>query len=86
MYERDLADLQREGQDHLLSFLRIDLDVARTFLDIAAATSDEHRRQLVQKVHSVIGTVRRFAPRIVNPVARREVQEHADRLEKLVAA
>jgi hypothetical protein len=86
MYESDFTDLQREGQQNLLSFLRIDRDVAGTFLDLAAATSAEHRRQLVQKVRSVIGTVRRFAPRIVNSVARREIQEEADQLEKLLGA
>ena len=86
MYERDFADLQLESQESLLSFLRIDLDFAGTFLDLAAAASDEQHRQLVQKVRSVIRTVRRFAPRIVNPVERRDFQEEADRLEKLLAA
>lgn len=65
-----------------MQFLRADLDLARTFLELAEGTDHpERRRKILNDINKVILTVRHFEERIEDADEWRQIHEKTDQLE-----
>ncbi|MCU1325290.1 MAG: hypothetical protein JWN34_660 [Bryobacterales bacterium] len=78
----DLDRIRRSGQRTLVEFLRADLDLAFTFIETAAQSSDAgNAKALLRKAREALKAVRHFLPRVADPGGAAEVSVGADRLE-----
>lgn len=78
--------LREQSLKSLAEFLRIELDLADTLLQMAHASQDAgHRERLLESVQTAIVTVRHFAGRLTDEEARNGALERADRLEAAIA-
>jgi hypothetical protein len=79
-------ELQRRTQENLISFLRIEVELASSFCDMARRTrSPEHRVQLLAGMRSAVSGVRYFQERITGRSIRRDALNQAAKIEKFLA-
>jgi len=79
-------EFSRRTQENLITFLRIEEELASTFCTIAKQTKNpEHLRRLLGDIQKVAVTMRHFQGRITDPSTRKHVLEQAARLEEFVA-
>lgn len=79
--------LKARSQQAMINFLRIDADLAFTFLDIAATevkSDPPHYHQAVQKSRLALDTIRRLLPRVEDSAARAEIEARANKLEAAI--
>jgi hypothetical protein len=82
-----LRELTRRSQDNLIGFLRIEVELAKTFYKISKNTKDvDHRAKLQKDVGMAIKTKRQFVDRINDPAVQKELNVQADRLERISAS
>ena len=82
----DLSELQRRAQENLVSFLTIELQLAKTFSDMArSAKSPEHKTKLMGDVRKALETVHYFKERIMDQAIRQDVIKRAAKLETYLA-
>src|SRR5689334_7158655 len=84
MDQRELDVLVANGQVALAKFLRIDLAVAFTFLEIARLERDidpSHAQALIAKVRTALGTIRALNSRVRDVDVWEEVRGGANALE-----
>ena len=68
-------------QDNLKGFLTVELDLAKTFLGMAAtASTQDDRTRLLNLVAEAIKTVRHFEGRIEDPAASQAINARAAEL------
>ena len=80
------AVLREQSLRNLSEFLRIELDLADTLLEMSRATQDPgHRERLLENVQTAIVTVRHFEGRLVDPEMRNALRDRADELEAAIA-
>ena len=72
--DHESATLWERNQEILVCFLKIDIEFAATFLDIAAITGDEASRgNSLAKAQRAIESVREFAKRVEDDDARVDI-------------
>ena len=79
--ERDFERLTKASQALLLDFLRTELEIATTFIDMAESYPP-HRARLLQKARRALDTIRAFAPRINDLAQIGEIDAHAFKLKQ----
>jgi hypothetical protein len=85
-HKMSFAELQEQGQSHLVDFLSTDLDLGFTLCGMLGNTPTEaHQRQLTKDTKAVLDTVRRFAPRLMDSAARADLEKRAKSLEDHLA-
>ena len=78
----ELSGLQQQSQQNLTEFLRTELSLAFTMLEMAGTTRNEpHRVELIAKVKTVIRTVRHFEGKITDREIWRDIHARTDQLE-----
>jgi hypothetical protein len=74
----NLADLTAATQETLLCFLRTDLEVCSTFLDITETELTrpglEHARHTFKQAEHGYDSIKRFTGRIANPEQREKLE------------
>jgi hypothetical protein len=79
-----LEELARQQQQNLCDFLKIELSLASTMIDLAKTTShDERKSQLLDKAKLALDTVRYFRWRISDREFAAHLNREADRIETL---
>jgi len=81
--------LKAKNQEALIEFLRVDLDLAFTFLETArieSGSDPEHCKAALEKVRVALESIRRFHSRIANSVERDRIQVRSDKLEAALGA
>jgi hypothetical protein len=79
--------LRRRTEDNLITFLRIEVDLATTFRSMAATSSKQGRRvRLLGNIRKVVGALRQFEPRVTNRSLRSQLHKEADKLEAFVSS
>jgi hypothetical protein len=82
----ELESLRRENQRILVEFLRGDLDLARTFLDLARwhLKNGDHEGydRILRKTQRAIESIHHFEGEISDPKVRAELQYDLESLEK----
>jgi hypothetical protein len=83
-----MKDSAREQhQKALTDFLRIDSDLAFTFLQTAAIESDvnpDHSRTAIEKARAALLSIYQLAARVEDPVVRAEIESRANKLESAI--
>ena len=75
-----------QSQAKLADLLSIDLDLAFTFLETAAITTEPERpEELIEKATRALESIRYFLPRLHDPQTREEIEARAEELEKAIA-
>ncbi|MCU1336158.1 MAG: hypothetical protein JWO19_1739 [Bryobacterales bacterium] len=75
-------ELKRRTQENLMTFLRIEADLASTFCDMVEVTqSSEHRVQLLEDIRKAVSAIRQFERRITDTRTRAQLNGEADRLD-----
>jgi len=81
--------LKDRANSNLIGFLRTELDLGFTLADTAKIEAGmqnrEHYERARKFAEAAVETVHRFESRIVEPKIRRELQERADQLTKLLS-
>jgi hypothetical protein len=84
-----LEELREWGQQNLITFLRIELDLALTFADAAKISVQmknfEHFERSRDYVKQTLQAVRHFQARILDAKTRCEIQERAIEVKEAVA-
>jgi hypothetical protein len=81
-----LLELQRRTQDNLISFLRIEAQLAFAFCDIAQRTqSAEHRAKVLRDIRHAANAMHHFGERITDLSVRNDVLKQAAKIEKFLA-
>jgi hypothetical protein len=84
----DLDALQRQTQQRLIEFLRTDLELAHTFVELAVQHLEKGDRagyeRLLQKTRRALEAVHRFEGKVFDPQVRTEIQNKLWELEKLL--
>lgn len=79
MYQ-DFIELQLRSQENLVTFLRVEVDLASTFCGMAERADDlEHRARLLEIIQRVVGVIRHFEERIIDQSIRADLNRQADR-------
>ena len=82
----DFEELKRRTEENLITFLRVDVDLASTYCGMAESTHDsEHRAKLLEDVREVVKAIRTFGIRITDRSVRAELNHSADRLDEFLA-
>jgi hypothetical protein len=79
-----LGALRIDYQATLIEFLRVDLDLAFTFLETAKTESEsdpEHCKSAVAKAQAALETIRKFQGRIEDRDEWSKINSRADHLE-----
>jgi len=79
-------DLQRQAQENLITFLRIEVDLAATFRSMLASRSPEDRVRLLGQIRKVVGALRQFEPRVTDRFVRSELLREANKLDEFLLA
>ena len=80
-----IAELQRKTQANLITFLRVEIELAWTMLKMMNATKNaERKRRLLGSVQTALDSVHHFEKRITDRDVRRELREAASRLERAI--
>ena len=70
----DFEELKRRTEENLITFLRVDVDLASTYCGMAESTHDsEHRAKLLEDVREVVKAIRTFGIRITDRSVRAEL-------------
>jgi hypothetical protein len=78
----DFIELKRRTQKNLVTFLRVEVDLASTFCEMAESTqSVEHRAELLEDIRKVVSVLRQFEGRITDQTTRSDLNKEADRLD-----
>jgi len=78
-----IDDILEQSQRNLIQFLDAELDLARTFHDLALTTKNrEHSVILTDKAQEAFETVRHFESRIADQDARARIHTKADDLQR----
>jgi hypothetical protein len=82
---QDFTELQVRSQDNLVTFLRVEVDLASTFCGMAERADDAVRRaKLLANVQKVVAAIRHFEGRITDKLIRADLNHQADRLENFL--
>jgi len=83
-----LVVLNRRSQQLLIDFLLADLDLAFTFVQtgvIETGSDEAHAEAAFDKAATALETIKRFLPRVEEPVERERITDRAAELERLLA-
>jgi len=84
----DVEALRRQTQQRLIQFLKTDLELARTFVDLALAYlgrgNPEEYGRLLGKTRRSIENVYRLEEKICDPDVREELECEPEELEELL--
>jgi hypothetical protein len=84
----EFEELRLQTQHRLIEFLRADLELARTFVDLARQYlkkgDHEGYDRLLRKTRRAIETVHRFEEKISDLKVRAELQHELEELERLL--
>jgi len=84
----DVEALRRQTQQRLIQFLKTDLELARTFVDLALAYLErgnpEEYGRLLGKTRRSIENVYRLEEKICDPDVREELECEPEELEELL--
>jgi len=82
----DFEELNRRTQENLITFLRVDVDLASTYCGMAESTHDtEHRAKLLEDVREVVKAIRTFGIRITDSSVRADFNRSAERLDEFLS-
>ena len=82
---RDFAELLQRSQENLVTFLRVEVDLASTFCGMAESTDDLARRaRLRDNIQKVVSAIRQFEGRIADQSIREDFNRQANRLDKFL--
>ena len=82
----DLSELRRKTQESLISFLTVELDLARTYCEmIQRIESQERKAKLLGNVLKIVEAIRHFQERIADQTVREHVLRGTAKLEKFIA-
>ncbi len=74
-------ELKLASQNHLVEFLRVELELIETFREMARSTTDaDHRRRLEEEMQVALQTLRKFEERVTDPVTRNEIHAQANKI------
>ena len=80
---RNFSELIQRTQDTLITFLRIEVDLADTFSKILKnSRNPEHCAKLQGNIGAVVRTIRLFSDRVNDPAIRGELSRQANRLAR----
>jgi hypothetical protein len=83
----DWAELQRRTQENLVTFLRIEVELASTFKRMAKTTDDPERRaKLRGDAQKAVSAIRHFAERTTDKSIRAELNRAANKLDRRMGA
>ena len=82
----DLSELRRKSQENLVSFLTVELDLARTYCEMAQRVeSQERKAKLMGNVLKIVEAVRHFQEHIKDQTIREDLLKRTAEVEKLLA-
>ena len=79
-------NLQQQTQENLITFLRIEVDLAATFRSMLANRSPKDRVRLLGQIRKVVGALRQFEPRVTDRAVRSELNKEAAKLDEFLAS
>jgi hypothetical protein len=82
----DFAELLQRSQENLVTFLRVEVDLASTFCGMVETTDDlAHRARLLENIQKVVSAIRQFEARIADQSVRADLNRQANRLDKFLS-
>jgi hypothetical protein len=80
-------ELHQRGQDNLIQFLRVEVELGHTFLKMSETTATpDHRARLLRTIGEAITTIDRFKDRIGDSSVRAELSREAAKLREIVTS
>ncbi len=82
------AELMAATQKNLIDFLRADLEICETFLDICATELRSDRQHAVQAFNKAVRgreIIGHFVMKVQDPIAKREIEQNLKSLESRLA-
>ena len=79
-------ELKRWNQDNLVTFLRIEVDLAATFRSMLANRSPGDRVRLLGQIRKIVGALRQFERSVTDRAVRSELLREADKLDEFLSA
>jgi len=81
----NFVDLKLEADQRLIEFLKAELELGFTFVNLAGGHREEANRQKsLEHARTALETIRRFEPRIADHAELFRIQTGANELEKLL--
>jgi len=85
--EHDFDELHHRGQENLIRFLELEIELGQTMGKISETTESRgHRARLLRNVREAIKTVHQFEGRIDNASIRAKLNRGAGRLQQFVSS
>ena len=82
----DLSELRRKTQESLVSFLTVELDLARTYCEMTQRVeSQERKAKPLGNVLKIVEAIRHFQERIKDQTIREDVLKRTAKVEKFIA-
>jgi hypothetical protein len=80
--DEDFKELQLRSEENLVTFLRVEVDLASTFCGMAERTDDLVRRaRLLENIQKVVSAIRQFEGRVTDQFTRADLNREANRLD-----
>lgn len=84
--KQDLDELHERGQQNLVRFLQLEVELAQTMLKISEATkSQDHRARLLRNVREATKAIHQFEERIDDASIRAELNRAAAKLQHFLS-
>ena len=84
---KDFSELKREADQRLVDFLKVELKLGFSFVDLAKQhRSEENRLKSLEHARTAVETIRRFQGRITDRVEAARIYNETNELEKLLQA
>ena len=82
----DLSDLIRKTQDSLVPFLRIELELAGSYCEMARRTKNpEHKAKLLKHAFKAVEAIHHFQARVEDQTIREDLLKQAAKLERFLS-
>ena len=82
---KDFSELKREADQRLVDFLKVELKLGFSFLELAKQhRSEENRVKSLEHARAAVETIRRFQGRIADRVEWARIHNETNDLEKLL--
>ena len=84
--DHSFSELKRDADQRLVDFLKVELNLGSTFVDLAKQhRTEEDRAKSLENARKAVETIRRFQGRIVDHVEWTQIHNEANELEKLLS-
>jgi hypothetical protein len=85
--KQDFDELHKRGQENLVRFLRLEIELGQTMGQISETTESRgHRARLLRNIGKAIKTIHQFEGRIDDASTRAELNRGADRLQQFISS